>query len=141
MRLPTFFTGRMNAAHLNNFFTHKWVFVMWGLRSQDEEERRRYLEAAERQYEEERAFEYETNRPGGFREKPKEAIMANKVTAQIVGGASQTFDNVSTVGDVAAKLGAGDRTATVNGEPASHGDLLNDYEFVVFADKKKGGKK
>jgi hypothetical protein len=66
--------------------------------------------------------------------------MANKVTAQIVGGASQTFDNVTTVGDVAAKLGAGDRTATVNGEPAEHSYILSDYEFIVFADKKKGGK-
>lgn len=66
--------------------------------------------------------------------------MANKVTGQVVGGQSRVFDNVSTVADVARQLGAEDRTATVNGEPADHSTPVADYSWVVFADKKKGGK-
>lgn len=65
--------------------------------------------------------------------------MANKVRGQVVGGAEQTFDGVATVGDVAAKLGVTDRTAMVNGQVADYSTPLQDYAYVSFTDKKRGG--
>ena len=90
--------------------------------------------------EEERLKETEfKNRPGGTQDKQKEPQVASKVRGQIVGGAVQDFDGVATVGEVAAKLDATDRTATVNGVPVEHTTTLKDYDFVAFTDKKKGG--
>lgn len=69
----------------------------------------------------------------------KEGQMAQKVRGSVIGGSEQTFDNCSTVGDVAKQLGAGDRTATMNGATVTHDTALTDYAYVVFTDKKKGG--
>lgn len=69
----------------------------------------------------------------------KGVSMANKVRGQVSGGASRDFDGVNTVADIAAALGASDRTATVNGVPAQHNQILKDYDYVAFADKKTGG--
>lgn len=65
--------------------------------------------------------------------------MANNVTGQVVGGASRVFTGVSTVGEIATALGATDRVASVNGAPVDHSQVLKDYDFVSFSDKKKGG--
>lgn len=66
--------------------------------------------------------------------------MARSISAQVLGGQTQTFNGVETVEDVRKKLGlqAG-YTATVNGEPADDDQDLNDYEFVAFAPAVKGG--
>lgn len=66
--------------------------------------------------------------------------MADKITAQVLGGQPKTFDDVETVGDLRKelKLERG-YTATVNGEPADDDQDLNDYEFVSFAPAVKGG--
>lgn len=69
----------------------------------------------------------------------KGVSMANNVVGQVVGGAPIALNGVSTVADVAAKLGATDRIATVNGSPADHSTVLSDNAFVMFSDKKKGG--
>lgn len=69
----------------------------------------------------------------------REALVANKIRGQVVGGAVRDFDGVSTVADIAAQLGAGDRTAMVNGLAADHSTVLKDYDYVTFTDKKKGG--
>ncbi len=69
----------------------------------------------------------------------KGVSMANNVVGQVVGGAPIALNGVSTVADVAARLGATDRIATVNGSPADHSTVLSDNAFVMFSDKKKGG--
>jgi len=72
------------------------------------------------------------------REKLKEK-MAEKITGQVVGGAPKIVE-AGTVEDVYNALGLdGSYTATVNGEPASMGDELEDYAFVSFSEKVKGG--
>ena len=84
----------------------------------------------------------ELNRPGGSLENHiGRPTVANKVRGQVVGGAEQTFDGVTTVADVAAKLGASDRTAMVNGQVADMSTVLSDYAYVSFSDKKRGGKR
>lgn len=79
------------------------------------------------------------NRPDGIPETKREGRMAQNITGQIVGGRAQVFNDVETVGDVAEKMGIKDRVAMVNGETATYDQILNDYEFVTFTDKKKGG--
>ena len=69
----------------------------------------------------------------------KGVSMANNVVGQVVGGAPIALKNMSTVADVAAQLGAADRTATVNGSPAEHSATLPENAYVLFSDKKKGG--
>lgn len=62
-----------------------------------------------------------------------------KVTAQVVGGQAKVIE-VSTVDEVRAALGlSASYEATVNGEPADMEQELEDYEFVTFSEKVKGG--
>lgn len=62
----------------------------------------------------------------------------SKVTVQVVGGSPQVLENVLTVGQVKKSVGAENYTATVNGEPASDSQALNDFEFVSLAPAVKG---
>lgn len=64
--------------------------------------------------------------------------MAQKITAQAVGGQPKTFDNVERVGDVKREMELESYQATVNGEPADDDYELSDYEFVSLAPKVKG---
>lgn len=64
--------------------------------------------------------------------------MAQKVTAQVLGGQPKVFDGVSTVEEVKQKMAATSYAATVNGEPASDDYELDDYEFVTLAPPSKG---
>lgn len=66
--------------------------------------------------------------------------MANKVNAQVLGGATKTLDNVETVQDVMDKMGlSGSYTIKMNGETVEAGDSLEDYAFLSFGEKVKGG--
>jgi len=66
--------------------------------------------------------------------------MAKQVTAQVAGGQPKLVKNVDTVEELRDKLElGGDYTATVNGEVADNDTELNDYEFISFAQKVKGG--
>lgn len=66
--------------------------------------------------------------------------MAKNITAQVTGGAPKIVEACK-VCDVKSKLGlSGSYSATVNGQPASEGDTLKDYDFVSFAASVKGGK-
>jgi hypothetical protein len=70
--------------------------------------------------------------------------MANSVTGQVTGGQSKTFDNVSTIKDLAAQMGLGDNySVKINGIEAANGydSGLQDFEFVTFGEKVKGGAK
>lgn len=67
-----------------------------------------------------------------------EAIMANKITAQAVGGQPKVLDNVETVGDLKEQMNLSSYQATVNGEAADDDYELSDYEFVSLAPKVKG---
>lgn len=65
-----------------------------------------------------------------------------KITAKVVGGAPQDFDDVETVGDVRKRLKLDKGyAATVNGEPEDDNYELNDYEYVTFAPAVKGGRR
>lgn len=67
--------------------------------------------------------------------------MANKVTAQVIGGQPKTLDQCDTVQDALSSLGLeGNFTATVNGDPADLEDSLDDFSFVAFSAAVKGGK-
>jgi len=68
--------------------------------------------------------------------------MANKVTAQVLGGQVKVLDNVETIQDVIEVLKlSGAYAASINGEPVTNDAELNDYEFVSFAPAVKGGQK
>lgn len=65
--------------------------------------------------------------------------MAQNITVQAVGGTPKVIQ-ANTVQEAFNALGlTGNYTATVNGEPASMEDTLNDFEFVSFAVAVKGG--
>lgn len=64
--------------------------------------------------------------------------MAQKVTAQAVGGQPKVFDNIETVGELKEQMNLGSYQASVNGEPADDDYALSDYEFVSLAPKVKG---
>lgn len=65
--------------------------------------------------------------------------MAKNITAQALGGQAKTME-ASTVRDAFNQLGlSGNYTASINGNPASMDDDLNEYEFVTFAQAVKGG--
>jgi hypothetical protein len=71
---------------------------------------------------------------------PNGGTMANSVTGQVIGGQSQTFDGVSTVADLAAKMNLGDNyTVKINNTEAGYTSLLQDFNFVAFGEKVKGG--
>lgn len=62
-----------------------------------------------------------------------------KVQVQVTGGAIQQKE-ASTVGELKTLLGVVAYTATVNGEPSSDSDELNDYEFISLAPAVKGAR-
>lgn len=66
---------------------------------------------------------------------------AKNITAQVIGGEPQVFDNdLQTVQDAYDALGLeGSYAATVNGEPADMDQELEDFEFVTFSPAVKGG--
>lgn len=64
--------------------------------------------------------------------------MANKVTAQVVGGQSKTV-SADTVGELKQLLNVPNHTATVNGESAGDSTKLSDFNFVHLAPAVKGG--
>lgn len=67
--------------------------------------------------------------------------MAQNVTISVVGGRAQTL-TLDTVQEAFEKLELdGSYSATINGETASMDDDLEDYSFVTFAEKVKGGAK
>ncbi len=67
-------------------------------------------------------------------------MAAKKITAQVLGGETKTFEAIGTVKDVYNQLGlTGEHTAAINGEPADMDSELNDYEFVTFSKSVKGG--
>lgn len=67
--------------------------------------------------------------------------MANKVTAQVLGGQPQVLDGVETIQDVleAMELGTSYQ-ATMNGDAADLDDEVYDFSFVSFTEKVKGAK-
>lgn len=65
--------------------------------------------------------------------------MAQNIVAQVLGGEKRVLDNVHTVGDVKAQLGAANYTASINGEAASNADTLADGDFVSLSQAVKGG--
>jgi len=65
--------------------------------------------------------------------------MAKKVTCQVIGGTLITHDNIATVRDAAKLMDAEGYQASVNGEPASFDQKLEDYQYVTFAPAVKGG--
>ena len=68
-------------------------------------------------------------------------MSANSITGQVIGGRAQTFNSCKTVGEVAKELGIGENyTAKINGNEADYGTELEDYSFVTFGEKVKGGK-
>lgn len=66
--------------------------------------------------------------------------MANNIIAQVAGGQKRVLDNVATVADVAAQVGASaGYTASVNGAPAEFTQGLDENDMVTFAKAVKGG--
>lgn len=66
--------------------------------------------------------------------------MKNNVIGYVLGGSKQVFDGVSTVGDVATKLGLhGNYSAAINGITASFTDQVSDGALVTFTQAVKGG--
>lgn len=116
--------------------------IGFGLAGEMEEERQRIIDAAldrEVWFNGGMSLYNEQTDPAVPGTNKREALVANKIRGQVVGGAVRDFDGVSTVADIAAQLGAGDRTAMVNGLAADHSTVLKDYDYVTFTDKKKGG--
>ena len=68
--------------------------------------------------------------------------MADSVTAQVVGGETRVLEDMDTVKEVRKALGLNkdEYAATVKGEPADEGDELEDFDFVSFAPKVRGGR-
>lgn len=66
--------------------------------------------------------------------------MANNVFAVVLGGQRQEFSGVSNVGDVRQRMGLNSSyQATLNGRPVSDSEPVQDYNFISFAEKVKGG--
>ena len=65
--------------------------------------------------------------------------MAKKVTVQVIGGSTKSFDNFNTVGDIKKSLNLGNYTAQLNGEAANDNTPLQDYAFVALSAAVKGG--
>lgn len=66
--------------------------------------------------------------------------MASNVVAQVQGGEKKVLDDVYTVADVREKMNAAGYTASINGDPASDSDEVNDQDFISFAVATKGGR-
>lgn len=66
--------------------------------------------------------------------------MANSVTGQVIGGQSLTFDGVNTVKELADLMNLGDNyTVKINNQEATYESSLQDFNFVAFGEKVKGG--
>lgn len=66
--------------------------------------------------------------------------MAKNVTVQLLGGKANVVSNVDTVKEAIEAAGLeGNFTATINGEQASMGDDLKDFQYVNLAAAVKGG--
>lgn len=65
--------------------------------------------------------------------------MAQNIVTQVLGGQKKVLDNVHTVGDVKAQLGATNYVASINGETAKDSDTLQDGDFVSLSQAVKGG--
>jgi sulfur carrier protein ThiS len=65
--------------------------------------------------------------------------MAKNVIAQVLGGEKKVLDDVTTVGDVKAKLKSEAYTASVNGDPQPNDYELDDNDFVSLSQAVKGG--
>ena len=66
--------------------------------------------------------------------------MAKTVTVQALGGESKTYDNVESIHDLISDYDLDNPSIKVNGKTASASDILDDYAFVSFGEKVKGGK-
>lgn len=62
-----------------------------------------------------------------------------KVNVQVLGGEIKQIE-AATVADVKAYFNLPSHTATVNGEPASDDQVLDEFEFVALAPAVKGGR-
>lgn len=66
--------------------------------------------------------------------------MAKNVIGQVTGGDPKKFDDVETVGAVRSKMNvAAEYIGSINGAPAVDGDLVDDYDQVVFTQGSKAG--
>ena len=66
--------------------------------------------------------------------------MANNVIGQVAGGTKTVFDSVSTVNEVAAKLGVtAGYTPAINGDTVEMQDALQSGDMVTFSKSVKGG--
>ena len=64
----------------------------------------------------------------------------SNVTAVALGGQPTPVTDVETVGELAKKLNLGEGLQVkVNDEPASYDTVLEDYQWVTFGEKVKGG--
>lgn len=67
--------------------------------------------------------------------------MAIKVTAVALGGEETTHSEINTVAELATKLGLGENhSVKINANTASYDTVLEDYNYVSFGEKVKGGK-
>ena len=68
--------------------------------------------------------------------------MGIKIRGQVVGGVEKAFEEADTVADVYTALELdGNYSASINGEPAEMNEELDDYAYVSFQEKIKGGKR
>lgn len=67
--------------------------------------------------------------------------MAKNVVVQVLGGSKQVLDGATTVSDVKRQLGVDKYSASINGEPASDHQQLEDGDFVSLSQAVKGGLK
>lgn len=64
--------------------------------------------------------------------------MAN-VVAKVLGGSARDLSNVRTVGDVKRELKCEGHTATLNAQPATDTQALQDNDYVTLSPAVKGG--
>lgn len=66
--------------------------------------------------------------------------MAQNVTGVELGSQPEVHSNVKTVAELAEAMGLEEgRSVKINGKEASYESDLQDYEYVTFGDKVKGG--
>ena len=65
--------------------------------------------------------------------------MANNVTAQSLGAQPKVLNDVTTVGDIISQLELDNPSVKVNGQTVDANYELNDFDFVSFGAKVKGG--
>ena len=66
--------------------------------------------------------------------------MAKNITVQALGGQSKTYENVDSIQDLIEDYDLDNPSIKVNGKTADANDTLEDYAFVSFGEKVKGGK-